>query len=316
MKGNNYYNYNTVDDLLNNTYRPNESKPIDVDWAPVEDTPAAPEKEEKPLNMIPGTTLAADPIMNLDDLHEMLKGGKDLVLKNDGTFGEEGDGEKPKADNLPRIPGTVVGGEDEAEGEEVVNPPFDYLGDFVEEPQSPVIPPAICGAPTAGTWYERNPQLLAAEVLAMRQLLGRPVSPYVKPNGQLYWKVTLTPNIGHGIPPRTYHLEMVYDKEHPKRMWGSSVHALPVPPGPTIEDMKREIGGISWIKNKRLPHLVSYSGVLYLCTSDRNKVGTDLNEGITTAATAVRYAYRYLVAYEAAIRDPKIWEDFQREGAI
>ena len=46
MKGNNYYN--TVDDLLNNTYRPNESKPIDVDWAPVEDTSAAPEKEEKP----------------------------------------------------------------------------------------------------------------------------------------------------------------------------------------------------------------------------------------------------------------------------
>lgn len=316
MKGNNYYN--TVDDLLNNTYRPSESKPIDVDWTPVEDTPAAPEKEEKPLNMIPGTTLSGDPIMHLDDLHEMLTGGKDLVLKNDGTLGEEGDGEKPKADNRPRIPGTVVGGEDEAEGEEVVKSPFD-LGYFVEEdgPQSPVIPPAICGAPTAGTaWYEKNPQLLAAEVLAMRQLLGRPVSPYVKPNGQLYWKVTLRPNIGHGIAPRTYHLEMIYHPEHPIKIYGSSVHALPVSPGPTIEDMKREIGGISWIKNKRLPHLVSYGGVLYLCTSDRNKVGTDLNEGITTAATAVRYAYRYLVVYEAAIRDPKIWEDFQREGAI
>ena len=316
MKGNNYYN--TVDDLLNNSYRPSESKPIDVDWAPVEDTSAVPEKEEKPLNMIPGTTLSGDPIMHLDDLHDMLTGGKDLVLKNDGTFGEEGEGQKPKADNLPRIPGTVVGGEDEAEGEEVVKSPFD-LGYFVEEdgPQSPVIPPAICGAPTAGTaWYEKNPQLLAAEVLAMRQLLGRPVSPYVRPNGQPYWKVTLRPNIGHGIAPRTYHLEMIYDPEHPKKMYGSSVHALPVPPGPTIEDMKREIGRIPWIKNKRVPHLVNYGKILYLCTSDKNKVGTDLNEGITTAATAVRYAYRYLVAYEAAIRDPKIWEDFQREGAI
>lgn len=309
MKGN---NYNTVDDLLNNSYRPSESKPIDVDWAPVEDTSAAPEKADTSLDLIPGTTLAGDPIMNLDDLHEMLTGGKDLVLKKDGTFGVEGEGEKPNDNNLPRIPGTVVGGE----GEEVTTPPFE--GDPLEEefPKDAVIPPVICCAPTAGTWYDKNKELLAYEILAMRQLLGRPVSPYVRPNGQLYWKVTLRPNIGHGIAPRAYHVEMIYDPEHPKKMYGSSVHALPVPPGPTIEDMTRELSRLPWVTDKRLPHTVIYGGVRYLCTSGKNYVGTDLKEGITTAATAVGYAYRYLMIYEAAIRDPKIWSDFQREGVL
>lgn len=315
MKGN---NYNTVDELFRNTYRPeddNGARAIDVDCEPVEgwnDRPARlqAQQEEKPDKppMIPTTVLGAEAI-NLDDLHDKLKSQEPLVIRDDGTLGYEDNGdlqEDAKSERKPPvIPGVVVGGE---EGEAVADP-------FEGAPQKGEIPPVCLGASTP-TWYEKNPRLLRAEIAAMRRLLGRPVSPYVKPNGQLYWKITLRPNLGHGIPQRAYHLELIYDPEHPKKMFGSSVHALPVAPGPTIEDMTRELSRLPWVTDKRLPHTVIYGGVRYLCTSGKNYVGTDLKEGITTAATAVGYAYRYLMIYEAAIRDPKIWADFEKEGEL
>ena len=68
-----------------------------------------------------------------------------------------------------------------------------------------------------------------------------------------------------------------------------------------------------------IPHLLKDErGVLYLCSTDSAHVSVDGSSagGITSAATSLRYALRWINAFELGLLDPVTWESFQKEGVI
>lgn len=197
---------------------------------------------------------------------------------------------------------------------------------------------------SVGQWYERNPELLKAEKAAMYDYKGKAAKFHIMEDGSASWLVSGRPRVpserkcancsmqnckrrcvsaninAKEIKCRKYDLLLLYDSDHPQVRYGSSVKTIPL--RPSISEMQEIVNRTPRIRDKRIPHLLrdSRTGQLYLCSADTTNVSTDLDSpgGVTSAATSLRFAFRWINAFEVGlIDDPEeTWAKFQRHGEI
>ncbi len=256
---------------------------------------------------------------------------RDLI--NDIRHGdaEEDGAEHEEAEN-PKKPGTVPkgilstrsvsdlikemrGGED-SESEEG----NDDIDSYIDEPQTSANPKLVPKTVvSANQWYEKNPDLLTAEKAAMYDFQGKKARFGILKDGRACWVVHCQPSIAGRDKRycRAYDIALIYDNDHPQARYGSSIKAYLL--NPTVSQLQDIVNRTSGVSPKNIPHLLrDGNGELYLCSADTRNVSTSLDSkgGITSAATSLRFALRWINIFELGLIDPVTWEKFQRHGEI
>lgn len=329
----------TVGDLIEQLHKEPEAIPEEK---PEEKT-EQPEKTEGKKSIIPKTVVSAAK-SELDRVYDLLTSGEDLQMNPDGTLSpasapkkraKPAPGSEPKAPVKTKkeiIPHTVVSA-----------PEKDTVGDLIEqlhkEPEplpeeqpeekaetpektdgkKSIIPKTIVSAPVQ-QWYKTNKALYNAEVAAMRKEFNDPnMQPHFMSDGRMYWLVKTRPNLGRGFNTMTYTMKLVYDPDHPKVRYSSSVKPYLV--SPTLGELQKIVNMLPHIPldadgKKLIPHtLTDNRGERYICSSDVADVHAE-DTCTTSAVTSFRFAYRWLMVFELAIRKPEAWKDFQAHGKI
>lgn len=207
------------------------------------------------------------------------------------------------------------GGEDsETEGVD------DDVEAYVDEPQASsnpkLVPKTVV---SADQWYEKNPDLLTAEKAAMYDFQGKKARFCILKDGRACWMVHCQPSIAGRDKRycRAYDIALIYDNDHPQARYGSSVKAYLL--NPTVDQLQDIVNKTSGVTPKNIPHLLrDGNGELYLCSADTRNVSTSLDSagGITSAATSLRFALRWINIFELGLIDPVTWGKFQRHGEI
>ena len=168
---------------------------------------------------------------------------------------------------------------------------------------------SIPGGKLAAQWYERDPELLEMERAAMaRAFNGFELTKL--DDGRLCWIGDVTPGVyetKYGIQNRkTYTLMAVYQNNHPNQQMGSSVFVYPLLPD--VQDL------IDFCGFRPSHLLVDSAGQNYLCTAE----STDIKVGktVTTAASVLAWAIKWLTAYELVLTGDLAKEDFNRHHGI
>ncbi len=162
-----------------------------------------------------------------------------------------------------------------------------------------VIPP---GKLAVQQWYERDPGLLAAEKAAMQRAF-----PHFQldklDDGRLCW----IGELGVGVMGENKWTVMaVYNNNHPEQVMGSSVRVYLVEP-----DIDELIEGLG----VRPFHLLRDSNnQYYLCTAQAEDIKT--GNVVTTAATVMTWAVKWLAAFELTLTGDLSWEEFNTHGVI
>lgn len=326
----------TVGDLVNQIRRESE--------IPGTAEPKPEMKDSGKKSIIPKTIVSAAK-SELDRVYDLLTSGEDLQMNPDGTLSpasapkkraKPAPGSEPKAPVKTKkeiIPHTVVSA-----------PEKDTVGDLIEqlhkEPEplpeeqpeekaetpektdskKSIIPKTIVSAPVQQQWYKTNKALYNAEVAAMRKEFNDPnMQPHFMSDGRMYWLVKTRPNLGRGFNTMTYTMKLVYDPDHPKVRYSSSVKPYLV--SPTLGELQKIVNMLPHIPldadgKKLIPHtLTDNRGERYICSSDVADVHAE-DTCTTSAVTSFRFAYRWLMVFELAIRKPEAWKDFQAHGKI
>lgn len=326
----------TVGDLVNQIRRESE--------IPGTAEPKPEMKDSGKKSIIPKTVVSAAK-SELDRVYDLLTSGEDLQMNPDGTLNpasapkkraKPAPGSEPKAPVKTKkeiIPHTVVSA-----------PEKDTVGDLIEqlhkEPEplpeeqheekaetpektdgkKSIIPKTIVSAPVQQQWYKTNKALYNAEVAAMRKEFNDPnMQPHFMSDGRMYWLVKTRPNLGRGFNTMTYTMKLVYDPDHPKVRYSSSVKPYLV--SPTLGELQKIVNMLPHIPldadgKKLIPHtLTDNRGERYICSSDVADVHAE-DTCTTSAVTSFRFAYRWLMVFELAIRKPEAWKDFQAHGKI
>lgn len=230
------------------------------------------------------------------------------------------------------------GGED-SESEEEDN---DDIESYIDEPQASANPKLVPKTVvSADQWYEKNPDLFTAEKAAMYDFQGKKARFCILKDGRACWMVSSRPLVASmnkcanctmqnckkrcvaqnanakGSMCRKYDLLLVYDNDHPQARYGSSVKAYLL--NPTVDQLQDIVNRTSGVSPKNIPHLLrDGNGELYLCSADTRDVSTSLDSkgGITSAATSLRFALRWINIFELGLIDPVTWGKFQRHGEI
>lgn len=172
-------------------------------------------------------------------------------------------------------------------------------------------------------WYENNKELYLTEIEAMRREFNDPnLMPRFLKDGRMYWVVRIKPNLGkdkQGKEYKTmeYTVLLVYDPDHPQARYGTSVKAYLA--RPTIQELDKLVARIPGIDpDKRyVPHTISDgAGGRYLCSAHYNNLSSSIKEGVASAVSSYRYAYRFLTVFELGIRYPRAWVDFHAHGVF
>lgn len=273
----------TVGDLINKMRGEDNQNQAAENEATAENTENQPETK----SVIPKAVVSAD--SELDKLRDLLTSGRDLEIDSGGRI-------------------VAVGSSNNHAVTENTN----------NQVKAKTIPKAVV---SASQWYETNKDLYNAEVAAMRKEFNNPnLQPKFMNDGRMYWVVNTKPNLGRDENGREYNtmkykLLLVYDADHPKVRYGSSVKVYPV--SPSIDELQSYVNRLPGVTPKNVPHtLVDSTGARYLCTADTSNVSDDITRGITSAVTSYRFAVRWLTIFELGIRDPKTWAKFQRHGEI
>ena len=196
----------------------------------------------------------------------------------------------------------------------------DVLEQNVGEPQvstnPKIVPKTVV---SVARWYVNNPDLLAAEKAAMYDFQGNKARFYILKDGRACWTVHCQPSIVGRDKRccRAYDIALIYDNDHPQTRYGSSVKAYLL--NPTVDQLQDIVNRTSGITPKNIPHLLrDENGELYLCSADTRNVSTSLDSagGITSAATSLRFALRWINIFELGLIDPVTWGKFQRHGEI
>ena len=166
-----------------------------------------------------------------------------------------------------------------------------------------IIPPAKL----ASQWYEQNPMLLEAEKAAMAKCFPHFTLDKLD-DGRLYWIGSLTPGIYETKfhQRMTYTVMAVYNNNHPQQVMGSSVRIYPVLPD--VDDLIEKAGF-------RPYHLLRDStDNLYLCTNEADNVST--GNTVTTAASVLAWAVKWLSCYELVLTGDLSREKFNQHGGV
>lgn len=191
---------------------------------------------------------------------------------------------------------------------------------YVDEPQPSsnpkLVPKTVV---SADQWYEKNPELLTAEKAAMYDFQGKKARFCILKDGRACWMVHCQPSIAgkDKCYCRAYDIALIYDNDHPQARYGSSVKAYLL--NPTVDQLQDIVNRTSGVSPKNIPHLLrDGNGELYLCSADTRDVSTSLDSagGITSAATSLRFALRWINIFELGLIDPVTWGKFQRHGEI
>ncbi len=159
----------------------------------------------------------------------------------------------------------------------------------------------------AAQWYEKDPELLEMEKAAMHRCFeGFKLEKL--DDGRLYWIGELTPGIyetkfGERL---TYTVMAVYNNNHPEQIMGSSVRIYPILPD--VDDLIDRAGF-------RPYHLLRDSNNnSYLCTNEAGNVST--GSTITTAASVMAWAVKWLSCYELVLTGDLSKEQFNQHGGV
>lgn len=230
------------------------------------------------------------------------------------------------------------GGEDSVSEEEDT----DDIEAYIDEPQASanlkLVPKTVV---SVDQWYEKNPDLLTAEKAAMYDFQGKKARFCILKDGRACWMVSARPLVASmnkcanctmqsckkrcfaqkanakGTMCRMYDLLLVYDNDHPKPRYGSSVKAYLL--NPTVDQLQDIVNRTSGVSPKNIPHLLrDGNGELYLCSADTRDVSTSLDSkgGITSAATSLRFSLRWINIFELGLLDPVTWGKFQGHAEI
>ena len=159
----------------------------------------------------------------------------------------------------------------------------------------------------AGQWYENDPTLLEMEKVAILRAFPN-FELEIMDDGRLAWIGKL--NVGvyetKYKEPMEYHVMAVYNNNHPQQVMGSSVRIYPVLPD--IDDLINKIGF-------RPSHLLRDSSEnLYLCTNEAGNVQT--GNTITSAASVLGWACKWLLSYELVLTGDLSKEKFNEHGGL
>lgn len=149
-------------------------------------------------------------------------------------------------------------------------------------------------------WYERNPQLMAAEQAAMAKFFPQ-FHLDVLDDRRLFWEGVVAPQICWN---GNWTLMLVYDHDHPNNSsYGGSVRVYSI--SPDLEQISHEIGPI--------PHTLKDSfGNLFLCTSRPSDFRVDVVT--TSAASALGWAIKWIHYFELWQAKAISREAFARHG--
>lgn len=159
----------------------------------------------------------------------------------------------------------------------------------------------------AAQWYEKDPSLLEMEKIAMAKAFPNFTLDKLD-DGRLYWIGDLTPGIYETKfnERMTYTVMAVYNNNHPEQRMGSSVRVYPVLPD--VDELINKCGF-------RPYHLLrDSSDNLYLCTNEANDVST--GSTVTSAASVLGWAVKWLMSYELVLTGDLSKEDFCQHGRI
>ena len=176
-------------------------------------------------------------------------------------------------------------------------------------------------------WYSRPEmqQQLQIEMALMKPYVGEicwGVNCGTLPDGRMFWRVRQPIKAeranGRGVLyNNVYDILLVYEPDHPKGKWGTSVHAYLKAPY-----------DITWLqsrvnrsprKPKNIPHvLTDNEGNKYLCTAHYNDFGTSYSDprGVCTAKTALLCAIKWLHNFECGLLSKEHWDKFQEHGTL
>lgn len=326
----------TVGDLVNQIRRESE--------IPGTAEPKPETKDSGKKSIIPKTVVSAAK-SELDRVYDLLTSGEDLQMNPDGTLSpasapkkraKPAPGSEPKAPVKTKkeiIPHTVVSAPEKDTVGDLIEQlhkepeplPEEQLEEKAETPEKTdgkksIIPKTIVSAPVQQQWYKTNKALYNAEVAAMRKEFNDPnMQPHFMSDGRMYWLVKTRPNLGRGFNTMTYTMKLVYDPDHPKVRYSSSVKPYLV--SPTLGELQKIVNMLPHIPldadgKKLIPHtLTDNRGERYICSSDVADVHAE-DTCTTSAVTSFRFAYRWLMVFELAIRKPEAWKDFQAHGKI
>lgn len=153
-------------------------------------------------------------------------------------------------------------------------------------------------------WYNKNPNLMRAEIALMRKRYPKAAYGYQKNNGNMYWIVTLQIFQHTGIT-KPWQFLIVYDKDHPhNRGFGGSLKVLSLKP--SLDELRK----IAMQHGRPgVPHVVndpSHFLEKYLCTRWPDDIASGKNV-VATAAQAAAWAADWAAHFEIGIRDKRVW---------
>lgn len=151
-------------------------------------------------------------------------------------------------------------------------------------------------------WYEHDPHLLEIEKAAMHKLFPGFTLDKMD-DDRLCWSGSL--NIGV-LGDNEWHIMAVYNNNHPYPVMGGSVKVYVIDP-----DMSEIIEELEWCRS----HLCRDSyGELYLSLFFATDMGRE--DCVTSAASHIAMAVKWLTAFELVLTGDLSKEDFSADGII
>jgi hypothetical protein len=143
-------------------------------------------------------------------------------------------------------------------------------------------------------WYDENPDLYNAEIVAMNKYF--PQFKFEKEDAG-YWHGIVKPEILGGTK---WYLQLAYDNGHPhNNNFGGSIKVYSIEP-----DLDELVNDFRDAFGKPLPHILTDpAGHKYMCTSERSDFNANITGVVTTAASCLTWAMKWISFYEILIAE-------------
>ena len=165
-------------------------------------------------------------------------------------------------------------------------------------------------------WYQRDPDLYQAEVMAMQKFFPSfKIAQLEDGSGRLYWRGKVQPTGKDGM---IWDLMLIYKNEHPragKDEYGGSVQILPIKP--RLKDIAQQLP----VDSKKglglgLPHIYranfGRNEEYFICTADPKYFKAGQTHS-TSAASALSWACKWIILCEMWLNG-EISDDVALEG--